>query len=152
MVESYEDKLEEVMRFVKMRLDGRGVRVQVRNSDDLRALIKDLDTDTKHKGGPRLSDQFLEKLETANNADRFIGKTVGSRGPVTIVRKRKVVTPSVLPQDLRERAKGKAVFRTAKDEVFATRMTFRVRGKDVTRFRDVRTGRFVGVKAVREKV
>lgn len=130
MTDTYEDKLDQIMEFVTMRMNSRGVRVKVRNTQDLRNVIQDLDENTKHKGKGRITSQFLDAVERKGGASRFVGATIGSRGPVT------TVGPARRPE--RPVAPRKRVVRRG-----VRRVMFNIKGVNMERFRDARTGRFV---------
>ncbi len=155
MTNEYEDKLEEIMSFVKMRLNEQNNRVIIRDAEDLGSLIKELDTTKNHDGKNRITDKFLQKIQLTTGARDLVGKTVGDRGKVRTVIGRKAIppVPSKAQAKLQEKRKaGKTIFRAETPNKFVVRLMFTSRGKSMTRFQDIVSGRFVKKTVVREKV
>lgn len=149
----YEDKLLDVMRYVKMRLDRRGMRLQINSKDDIKRSILALDRDANHKGDERISFKFLDKVLATNNADRLVGKTIGRVGPVKKFKQTEGQRRETIPSTVRSRVEK---YRGEGRDVYPVRDSYVVknvlrRGKtSVIVFRDVKTGRFVTGKKIEE--
>lgn len=141
---TYDDKIEDVMKYVVMHLNDRGVRHKIRDKEDLRAVIEELDEDRGHGGRRRMNPGFVTLLVESGTASKFFGKVLGRRGREVPIRGGRARVGGVqVPADLAERLRGREVVPLRGGRT-GFKQVFRVRKKQVIRFRDARTGRFVG--------
>jgi hypothetical protein len=162
MPETYPDKLEDVMQYVKLRLDVKGVRLQIRDKDDLRGAIEWLDANRtgggkKGKGESRMSVDFIDTLMERGNPSRYLQKTIGSFGKVfTMGRGGSEKPVTTITGNKRTDEKVRAIEKEKRD-VFETRtkgqyaiksVLKRKKGSPIIVYRDVRTGRFIGKKNI----
>lgn len=132
-----DEKFEEVMQYVSLRLKSGGTRLKVRDKEDLRELFLRLDANRKDKGStkPRFSDEFIEKAINTNAAKKRYGTVIGSFGTVKTFRRDADGEARTLQN---YKGQGKAVYRY--EGGLAVKTSFK-RGKStVTKFRDTKTG------------
>ncbi len=149
MTETYEDKLEQIMNFVRFRVNEKNKRFKIQDPEDLKALIREFQLDN------RITDTFFESIKFERAAKKIVGKTIGDRGKlVSVIPGRREPSISITTQTkLQEKRKqGKNVFNAETPNRFAVEIMFTSRGKTRTRFQDILTGRFVKKEVVREKV
>lgn len=142
----FEEKFDDVMQYAKMRLDGQGKTLKIRDEEDLRAIFKRLDASRRDKkGDPRMSDDFINGLVESRAARKIIGKNIGRYGGKAQVLRREP------PQVQKYKADGRTVFRAKGG--FAAKSAYKnQRGTLIVRFRNVETGRFIKRSDVEEEV
>lgn len=151
--DGYDDKFDDVMQYVEMRLDERGKRVKVRDKEDLRRSLILLETERKDsKNSPRMSKEFIQKILNTRSAQEKIGKTLGKFGSLTTFRRQEGTTLEPTGEDAKLakelRQQGKDVYRY--DGGYAVKKIITRDGKRVFGFADVRTGKFIQKKRLRE--
>jgi hypothetical protein len=138
--DNYDDKFDDVMKYVELHLNEEGSKVRIRNKDDLKVLMEQLDK--KRKGGDkRLTSDFIESVLRSRRADAMVGKMVGKFGTT-----RELSTPK--KTERQERLKTNE-YRYEKGT--AVKATYKINGKTVVYFRDAKTGRRVSKRSVRDE-
>lgn len=142
--DEYEDKLLDVMQYVKMRLDDKGVRLKLRSKDDIKRSILALDADRRHGGSSRISEGFLQRILDTERAEKLVGRTIGRSGVVRTLRGESTVTvveTGELEKVRALRGRGKDVFRSGSG--FVVKDVYKSgSGRVRVVFRDVGTGKF----------
>lgn len=141
----FEEKFDDVMEYTKLRLDGQGKTLKIRDSEDLRAIFKRLDASRRDKkGGPRMSDEFIDGLVESRKARSMIGKNVGRYGGKAEVLKREP------PKVQAYKSQGRTVFNARGG--YATKSAYKnQKGTLIVRFRSVSTGKFIKRSEVEEE-
>lgn len=143
---NFEEKFPDVMSYAKLRLDGQGKRLRIRDQEDLRAIFKRLEASRRDKkGGPRMSDEFIDGLVESRAARKIVGSEIGRYGGKAAVLKREP------PEVQRYKSQGRTVFKAPGG--YAIKSAYKnQKGTLVVRFRDARTGRFIKKSVVEEEV
>jgi len=150
------------MSYVEIRLGASGKRLKVQDKEDLRTIFKRLDRQRRDKkGDARVSDKFLDKVLGSNRARRVVehkeiigggkyarteglGWAYGKGGRVVQFRRSKNDNPT--PNSKKAQAlklQGRDVYRHTGGGHAVKVFTKSPKGKRVTRFKDVSTGRWV---------
>jgi hypothetical protein len=138
MGKNYEERFDDVMKYVKIRVEGQGSKIKVRDKQDLRQIFERLDASrTDKSGSPRMSKNFIDKLLQTRRADAMIGHNVGRFGK-----------EKELKREEKYRSQGRHVYSYPRGR--AVKSTYAYRNKTFVRFRDVQTGRFVRSAEVSE--
>lgn len=142
----FEEKFDDVMQYAKLRLDGQGKTLKIRDQEDLRAIFKRLDDSRRDKkGGPRMNDQFIDGLVESRAARKIVGKNIGRYGGKAEVLRREPA------QVQKYKAQGRTVFRAKGG--YAVKSPYKTqKGTLVVLFRNARTGRFIKRSDVEDEV
>lgn len=135
---SYEERFDEVMRYVKMRLMGQGGRITLKNKEELRQTILRLDEARQTRGKKKISEKFLKRILETEAAQRVIGKTLGR-----FQKKRRPFTKREQEKIAFVRRAGVEVFLTTQGNPAQKSVFTSKRGVTLMKFRDLTTGRFV---------
>lgn len=139
--DNYDDKFNEVMTYVDLRLKSSGTRLRVRDKEDLRTLFQRLDEQRKdkRKTSPRFTNDFIERAITSNAAKKRYGTVVGRFGTIKTLRREENAKMSAKQQGLR--SQGRAIYGYNGGKAYKS--SYRRGSKTVTNFRDLKTGRFL---------
>lgn len=78
MKATYEQKFDDIMQYVEIRLDGQGKSTTVNSEEELRTLIMELDEKRQDQAGDkRLTRSFVQQLLQTSGARSLIGSRVG---------------------------------------------------------------------------
>lgn len=138
----YDDAFQSVMQYVEIRLDGAGKRIKIKDKQDLKTLFERLDASRQDKkGDKRMSPGFIQRLLETKSAERVLGGTIGRFGAKE-QRLKQPSTPVVTAKVRMFEQQGKQVYHYHGG--YATKTVYKSpKGKIVTRFRSVKTGRFI---------
>lgn len=138
----YSDKFEDVITIVESRVNSRGIRVKVDDSEEMVMLLDMLNDEEQRKGKkPRMSSDFLEGM--AHSRSARTPRVVGFGGRLVTLR-------DFLHKDHSSRGQA-AHFKDLQDSenVFrygdGRKARREIKGKRIF-FRDLKTGRFVSKK------
>lgn len=145
---NYDDKFDDVMKYAEMKVDAKGVKIKIRDKEDLRRLFEMIDRKNKQQGRPRLSRDFIDKIIDTHSAKNYVGETIGRFG-VT-----KEFKETQLPmRAMQYRNQGRTIYHDEARRIFAVKESFRPhkrnRGIGI-RFRNIRTGRLTSGRNLRE--
>lgn len=131
----FEEKFDDVMQYVKVRLDGKGQAVKIRDEQDLKELIERLDdTRRDQQGEKRMSKSFIDGIVSSRKARALIGGSIGRFGAKAQVLKRDKASKGS--------QEGRVLYRYG--DRIALKGVYRSRKQNlIVLFRDSETGRFV---------
>lgn len=150
---TYDDKFRDIVKYVEMNVNDKGIRLKMKDKEDLRSYLDKLNRDEERKGNiPRLSRDFVNKVIGTKRASSFFPHVFGRFGKQTEQKEFRRGDVTVRPQKislsddqmiekrvLRER--GLIAYLLSNNRL-AYDDTIRRKGNYVHSLRDTKTGQF----------
>lgn len=151
MTGRYDDKFDEIVKYLEMSISDDGKKVKMNDKEDLRAYLENLNKKEEEKGSaPRLTAEFIEGILGTKRAKNFFPKTFGRFGKeqrfdqvgLSIKSKKPILTSEQRTVAKKHYEQGKQSYVTDK-ETLAYATSIRRGGRYIHLLREEKTGRFV---------